>query len=151
MNLGVAEMQPTASTPSKRSASPYCLCSGADEHQRYMKRPAWSVSQRMTRGQHSRDKLRCNAQAKGPNTIKPATIMLLPSIPRVLSALSRYPSMWRGRRCHAARFASKCARGFFPSLAASAMLSKRTGERSIGTAGDQSHASCCCGQERYAW
>jgi len=25
MNLGVAEMQPTASTPSKRSASPYCL------------------------------------------------------------------------------------------------------------------------------
>ena len=59
MKLGVAEMQPTASTPSKCSASPYCLCSGADEHQRYMKRPAWSVSQRMTRGQHSRDKLRC--------------------------------------------------------------------------------------------
>ena len=81
MNLGVTEMQPTASTPSKRSASPYCLCSGARRRTLalYMKRPAWSVSQRMTRGQHSRDKLRCNAQAKGPNTIKPATIMLLPS------------------------------------------------------------------------
>ena len=53
-----------------------------------MERPAWSVSQRMTRGQHSRDKLRCNAQAKGPNTIKPATIMLLPQSAFGVVALS---------------------------------------------------------------
>ena len=31
-------------------------------------------------------------------------------------------------------FASKCVRAFFPSLAAAAALSKKTGERSIGTA-----------------
>ena len=40
----------------------------------------------MTRGQHSRDKLRCNAQAKGPNTIKPATIMLQRAARRVVAA-----------------------------------------------------------------
>src|SRR6516225_33680 len=32
----------------------------------------------------------------------------------------------------AARLARKCSRAFFPSLAASAMLSKKTGERSSG-------------------
>jgi hypothetical protein len=34
--------------------------------------------------------------------------------------------------CYAALSASKRARAFFPSLAASAMLSKKTDERSIG-------------------
>ena len=35
-------------------------------------------------------------------------------------------------RSQAARLARKCPRAFFPSLAASAMLSKKTGERSTG-------------------
>jgi hypothetical protein len=35
---------------------------------------------------------------------------------------------------HAACLANRCARAFFPSFAASAMLSKKAGERSIGTA-----------------
>jgi hypothetical protein len=36
------------------------------------------------------------------------------------------------KRSQAARLARKCPRAFFPSLAASAMLSKNTGERSTG-------------------
>ena len=36
------------------------------------------------------------------------------------------------QRSQAARLARKCPRAFFPSLAASAMLSKNTGERSTG-------------------
>ena len=41
-------------------------------------------------------------------------------------------SLWQGRRCHAACFASNCARAFFPFLSASPMLSKKTAERSTG-------------------
>jgi hypothetical protein len=36
------------------------------------------------------------------------------------------------QRSQAARLARKCPRALFPSLAASAMLSKNTGERSTG-------------------
>jgi hypothetical protein len=38
----------------------------------------------------------------------------------------------RGTRSQAARLARKCPSAFFSSLAASAMLSKKTGERSTG-------------------
>jgi hypothetical protein len=38
----------------------------------------------------------------------------------------------RSYGCHAARLARKCPRAFLPSLIASVMLSKQTGERSTG-------------------
>jgi hypothetical protein len=46
-----------------------------------------------------------------------------------LQAAQSGPGMWRSQ---AARLARKCPSALFPSLAASAMLSKKTGERSSG-------------------
>jgi hypothetical protein len=47
---------------------------------------------------------------------------------REAEEIRSYPFVY----CYAALSASKRARAFFPSLAASAMLSKKTDERSIG-------------------
>jgi hypothetical protein len=70
---------------------------------------------------------------------KVAAMSALPPKPNIRSgtlAMTAKAKEQRGVEClqrsQAARLARKCPRAFFPSLAASAMLSKNTGERSTG-------------------